>query len=213
MAWPPATYDIISRNHSNWPSLNLSQNVRERWTNIYWKRQVLMFYPLGKHWEKLYAGVASTAPAPNPLYVRGSNFNTEISYVTWWVIPPALQAPLGKSPALRIRGLGIILRGSIPKSSRGKGRRKSKMAFRLAWQSSRHFVTSQLYFFFSFFNYFSGKTSGGVVKCRLFSEAISFHSCEIRHNVAGPCGEDSLACSRLQDSGGNGAKKKVRKTA
>ena len=26
MAWPPATYDIISRNHSNWPSLNLSQN-------------------------------------------------------------------------------------------------------------------------------------------------------------------------------------------
>ena len=29
MAWPPATYDVISRNHSNWPSLNLSQNARE----------------------------------------------------------------------------------------------------------------------------------------------------------------------------------------
>ena len=27
MAWPPATYDVISRNHSNWPSLNVSQNV------------------------------------------------------------------------------------------------------------------------------------------------------------------------------------------
>ena len=26
MAWQPATYDIISRNQSNWPSLNLSQN-------------------------------------------------------------------------------------------------------------------------------------------------------------------------------------------
>ena len=26
MAWPPATYDIISHNHSNWPSLNLPQN-------------------------------------------------------------------------------------------------------------------------------------------------------------------------------------------
>ena len=29
MYWPPATYDVIYRNHSNWPSLNLSQNVRE----------------------------------------------------------------------------------------------------------------------------------------------------------------------------------------
>ena len=24
MAWPPATYDVTSRDHSNWPSLNLS---------------------------------------------------------------------------------------------------------------------------------------------------------------------------------------------
>ena len=24
LAWPPATYDVISRSHSNWPSLNLS---------------------------------------------------------------------------------------------------------------------------------------------------------------------------------------------
>ena len=28
------TYDVISRNHSNWPSLNLSQNVREGETYI-----------------------------------------------------------------------------------------------------------------------------------------------------------------------------------
>ena len=26
-AWPPATYDVMSRDHTNWPSLNLSQNV------------------------------------------------------------------------------------------------------------------------------------------------------------------------------------------
>ena len=38
----------LSRNHSNWPSLNVSQNLRKGWTNSYWKRQVLMFYPLGK---------------------------------------------------------------------------------------------------------------------------------------------------------------------
>ena len=29
MAWPPASYDVISRNHSNRPSLNLSKNVRK----------------------------------------------------------------------------------------------------------------------------------------------------------------------------------------
>ena len=27
LAWPPAPYVVISRNHSNWPSLNLSQNA------------------------------------------------------------------------------------------------------------------------------------------------------------------------------------------
>ena len=32
------TYDVISRNHSSWPSLNLSQNVPEGWTNSCWKR-------------------------------------------------------------------------------------------------------------------------------------------------------------------------------
>ena len=64
MAWPPASYDVISRNHSNWPSLNLSQNVREGWTSSYWKSQVLMFYPLIENSEKPYGGggrgVAST---------------------------------------------------------------------------------------------------------------------------------------------------------
>ena len=48
MAWPPATYDVTSCNHRNWPILNLSENMREGWTNSYWKCQVLMFYPLGK---------------------------------------------------------------------------------------------------------------------------------------------------------------------
>ena len=52
MAWPPATYDVISRNHRNWPSLNLTQNAREGWKNSYWKHQVLMFYLLGKNSEK-----------------------------------------------------------------------------------------------------------------------------------------------------------------
>ena len=28
-AWPPATYDVISRKHSNWSSFNLFQNARE----------------------------------------------------------------------------------------------------------------------------------------------------------------------------------------
>ena len=49
LAWPPATYDVISRNHSNWTSLNSSQNLGEGWTNSHWKRQEQMFYPLGKN--------------------------------------------------------------------------------------------------------------------------------------------------------------------
>ena len=53
MVWPPATHDVITRNHSNWPSLTLSQNVREGWTNSYGKRQELMFYPLGKTLKNL----------------------------------------------------------------------------------------------------------------------------------------------------------------
>ena len=59
LAWPPATYDVVSRNHSNWPSLNLSQNVRKGWMNSYWKRQVLMFYFLGKNAEKPWWGGCS----------------------------------------------------------------------------------------------------------------------------------------------------------
>ena len=70
LAWPPATYDIISCNHSNWPPLHLSQNVYKGWMNSYWKCQVLMFYPLGKNSEKPYRG-------GSPLYVRG------LIYWTW----------------------------------------------------------------------------------------------------------------------------------
>ena len=62
LAWPPSTYDVISRNHSNWPSLSSSQNQREGWTNSYWKRQVLMFYPLGKNSERPRVKLNSERP-------------------------------------------------------------------------------------------------------------------------------------------------------
>ena len=35
LAWPPATYDVISRNHSNWPWLNLSQNLLGKFGLVY----------------------------------------------------------------------------------------------------------------------------------------------------------------------------------
>ena len=68
MAWYPATYDVISRNRRNWPSLNFSQNAREEQTNNYWKRQVLMFYPLGKNSKNLKRrrGVATISPLVRP---------------------------------------------------------------------------------------------------------------------------------------------------
>ena len=52
MAWTPPTYDVISRNHRNWPLLNLTQNAREGWMNSYWQNQVPMFYPLGENSDK-----------------------------------------------------------------------------------------------------------------------------------------------------------------
>ena len=44
LAWPPATYDVISRNHSNWQSLNSSQNLCEGWTNSYWNVRCWCFF-------------------------------------------------------------------------------------------------------------------------------------------------------------------------
>ena len=68
LAWPPVTCDVISRNHSYWPSLNLSKYLRGGWTNSYWKCQVLMFYPLGKNlWSLL------------PRFKEGNCFNTSLS--------------------------------------------------------------------------------------------------------------------------------------
>ena len=66
IGWPPATYDFIARNHNNRPSLNLSQNVREGWMNSYWKRQVLMFCPLGKNLENFMGGGIPPLPPPSP---------------------------------------------------------------------------------------------------------------------------------------------------
>ena len=40
MAWPLATYDVVSRNHSNRLLSNLYQNVSRNYTHSYWKRQV-----------------------------------------------------------------------------------------------------------------------------------------------------------------------------
>ena len=56
MAWPPPTYDVISRNPRNWPLLNLTQNAPEGWTNSYWKRPVPMFYPLRENSAKPLGG-------------------------------------------------------------------------------------------------------------------------------------------------------------
>ena len=72
LTWPPATYDVIYRFHSSWPSLNLSQNLSKGWTNIYWKHQVLMSYPLEKHQKNLMGGWHSppTSPPPPPFHVR-----------------------------------------------------------------------------------------------------------------------------------------------
>ena len=84
LAWPPATCDVISHNHSNWPSLNLSLNLREGWTNSYWKRQApvvqkldsaihqINYYPVDKHWgnQLHYPGFEQLGPGANVLSSR-----------------------------------------------------------------------------------------------------------------------------------------------
>ena len=77
-AWQHATYDVISHSHSNWPSLNLSQNLRKGWTNSYWKRQVFMFYPLRKNSEKPYGGEGGGV-ASTPLLVRPRGLINKVS--------------------------------------------------------------------------------------------------------------------------------------
>ena len=63
MAWPPATYDVIFRNHSNrfWP--NLCQNVSKGYSHSYWKLQVYIIFGLGKVQVKPYWGIH---PPPLP---------------------------------------------------------------------------------------------------------------------------------------------------
>ena len=78
LAWPPATDSAISGNHSNWPSLNLSQNLREVWANSYWKRQVLMFFPLGKT-QKNLKGDGITPPPPPPLVRQRVKSSLDVS--------------------------------------------------------------------------------------------------------------------------------------
>ena len=82
----PATYGVIYGSHSNWPSLNLSQNLREEWANSYWKRQALLFYPLGKKTQKNLmkgASMPPPPPAPPPFYVRGLILSGLLSF--WFV--------------------------------------------------------------------------------------------------------------------------------
>ena len=92
MARPPATYDVISCNHRNSPPLNLSHNAREGYTNSYWKRQVLMFYRLGKNSEKHEKGGGNHRPPAAPFYVRGLNSSKITGPITqpvdifWWKI-------------------------------------------------------------------------------------------------------------------------------
>ena len=88
----------MSRNHSNWPSLNVSENVREGWTNSYWKHQVLMFYPLGKNWEKPYTAGGGGAVRGR---VKWSSKETSTDYC--WKI---------SSPKRKLDATTLLLRGT-----------------------------------------------------------------------------------------------------
>ena len=54
MAWPAPTDDVISRNHSNWFSTNLCQNVCKGYAYSYWKTVGADEKSPWKNWRKPY---------------------------------------------------------------------------------------------------------------------------------------------------------------
>ena len=64
LACPPATYDVISRNHRHWPSLNFSQNVRSRGINEKFYRLRKKLNPSERGWQ----------PSPPPFNICWNEF-------------------------------------------------------------------------------------------------------------------------------------------
>ena len=67
LAWPPVTDNAISRNHSNWPSLNLCQNLREVWANSLTENVRCWCFFL---WEKTHKNLEGDGIPPPPRPVR-----------------------------------------------------------------------------------------------------------------------------------------------
>ena len=97
MAWPSATYDAISRNHSNWPSLNLPQNAREGWTNSYWKRQL-------KKTSEGGGGVAKTCLATNQLVASCVNTDFWLDKITPYTGSSSLATRVDETSASEQKG-------------------------------------------------------------------------------------------------------------
>ena len=94
LAWPPATYDVISRNHSNWPSLKLSQNLCEGWTNSYAGSWCFILYKKKKE-EKPYGGW--DPPPPHVL----ARFKFKPKWTSMW-------KRIVSSKAIRINGVCLF---------------------------------------------------------------------------------------------------------
>ena len=93
VAWPPATYDVISRDHSNWPLLKLSQNLCEGWTNSYAGSWCFIFYE--KNEEKPYGGW--DPPPPHVL----ARFKFKPKWTSMW-------KRIVSSKAIRINGVCLF---------------------------------------------------------------------------------------------------------
>ena len=78
MAWPSATYDIISRIYSNWPSLNLSQNACEGKNEKLLKTSGADVLSSRKKTKKNLREIGGGTPPPH-LYVRRLKQNAFVS--------------------------------------------------------------------------------------------------------------------------------------
>ena len=93
VAWPPATYDVISRKHSNGPSLNLSQNLCEGWMNSYARCWCFILY------EKIKKNLMGVGMLPRPLVRARVKFKPK--WTNMW-------KRIVSSKAIRINGLCLF---------------------------------------------------------------------------------------------------------
>ena len=105
MAWPPATHDVISRNHSNWPSPKfVSKFVRGIHEQLLKTSGADVLSSRKKFPKTSEGGDNHPPPPPTPFYVRELRTKKTIGDCAFMIAAPMLwhSMPLSIRPAATI---------------------------------------------------------------------------------------------------------------